>query len=93
MGKRLEGRAAIVTGGGRGIGRGVAMLLAEEGASVVVNDLGATVDGTGDSAGPADDVVREIREAGGNAVASPESVADQLVAGQVLVWRQVVLRV
>jgi len=76
MGKRLEGRAAIVTGAGRGIGRGVAMLLAEEGASVVVNDLGATVDGTGDSASPADEVVREIREAGGNAVASPESVAE-----------------
>ena len=76
MGNRLEGRVAIVTGAGRGIGRGVAMLLAEEGASVVVNDLGGAVDGTGDSAGPADEVVQEIRAAGGTAIASTESVAE-----------------
>ena len=76
MGKRLDGRVAIVTGAGRGIGRCVAMLLAEEGASVVVNDLGAAVDGTGVSGGPADEVASEIREAGGRAVASPNSVAE-----------------
>ena len=76
MGKRLDGRVAIVTGAGRGIGRCVAMLLAEEGASVVVNDLGAAVDGTGVSGGPADEVASEIREAGGSAVASPNSVAE-----------------
>lgn len=52
------------------------MLLAEEGASVVVNDIGASVDGIGDSLGPADKVVHEIRELGGNAVASPQSVAE-----------------
>ena len=75
MGKRLEGRVAIVTGAGRGIGRSVAMLLAEEGASVVVNDLGGAVDGTGGSATPAEQVVQEIRDAGGTAVHSADSVA------------------
>ena len=65
MGDRLKGRVAIVTGSGRGIGRGVAMLLADEGASVVVNDLGANVDGTDLSAGPSDEVVEEIRSRGG----------------------------
>ena len=74
MGKRLTGRAAIVTGAGRGIGRELALLLAEEGASVVVNDLGAEVDGTGISTSPADEVVQQIRKAGGEAVASHDSV-------------------
>ena len=82
MGNRLEGRVAIVTGAGRGIGRGVALLLAEEGASVVVNDLGGAVDGTGVSSGPADDVAKEIRDAGGTAIASSESVAEFETAGK-----------
>ncbi len=76
MGNRLDGRVAIVTGAGRGIGRSVAMLLAEEGASVVVNDLGGGVDGEGDSSTPADQVVQEIRSAGGTAVANHDSVAE-----------------
>ncbi len=76
MGNRLEGRVAIVTGAGRGIGRSVAKLLAEEGASVVVNDLGGGVDGEGNSATPADQVVEEIRSAGGTAVASHDSVSE-----------------
>ena len=76
MGNRLEGRVAIVTGAGRGIGRGMAQLLAEEGASVVVNDLGGAVDGSGTSGTPAEQVVEEIRQAGGTAVASPLSVAE-----------------
>jgi len=69
MGNRLEGRVAIVTGSGRGIGRGLAHQLAEEGASVVVNDFGGALDGTGTDVGPADEVVNEIRAAGGQAVA------------------------
>lgn len=75
MGNRLEGKTAVVTGAGRGIGRGVALLLAEEGASVVVNDLGCDVDGTGSSREPADRVVDEIKSRGGNAVASYDDVA------------------
>ena len=73
---RLEGRNAVVTGAGRGIGRAVAMLLAREGARVVVNDPGVNVDGTGHDNGPADQVVAEIRAAGGTAVANYDSVAE-----------------
>ena len=72
---RLEGRSAVVTGAGRGIGRAVALLLAEEGASVVVNDPGVSVDGTGQDDGPAAQVVEEIKAAGGNAVANTDTVA------------------
>jgi NAD(P)-dependent dehydrogenase (short-subunit alcohol dehydrogenase family) len=73
---RLDGRVAIVTGAGRGIGRSVASLLAAEGASVVVNDLGAAVDGSGHDSGPAHDVVAEIGEAGGKAVANGADISD-----------------
>jgi 3-oxoacyl-[acyl-carrier protein] reductase len=69
MGNRLEGRVAVVTGAGRGIGRGVAHQLAEEGAAVVVNDFGGALDGSGGDIGPADEVVNEIRAAGGQAAA------------------------
>ena len=70
----VESRVAIVTGAGRGIGRGVAKLMAAEGARVVVVDPGANLDGTGSDVSPADQVVKEISEAGGVAVACRESV-------------------
>ena len=76
MPSRLINRSAVVTGAGRGIGRAVAMLLAQEGASVVVNDPGVSVDGTGHDNGPAEQVVAEIKAAGGNAVANYDSVAE-----------------
>ena len=72
---RLDGRVAVVTGAGRGIGRSVARLLASEGASVVVNDLGSAVDGSGHNSGPAHDVVAEIAEAGGKAVANGADIS------------------
>jgi NAD(P)-dependent dehydrogenase (short-subunit alcohol dehydrogenase family) len=74
MGDRLKGKVAIVTGAGRGIGRGEALALASEGAKVVVNDLGGARDGTGASTSPADDVVAEIKKLGGEAVANYDSV-------------------
>lgn len=73
---RLDGRVAIVTGAGRGIGRSVALLLAAEGASVVVNDIGAALDGSGGDAGPAQQVAAEIDDVGGKAVASLADVSD-----------------
>jgi NAD(P)-dependent dehydrogenase (short-subunit alcohol dehydrogenase family) len=72
----LDGRVAVITGAGRGIGREEALLLAKQGAKVVVNDLGGHFDGTGQSRSPAEDVVKEIRAAGGEAVANFESVTD-----------------
>jgi len=84
MGDMLAGRVAVVTGAGRGIGRGVALALASAGAKVVVNDYGVSVDGTAPSSGPAFDVVEEIRRAGGEAVASSESVADWAGAARII---------
>ncbi|MBW1808049.1 MAG: SDR family NAD(P)-dependent oxidoreductase [Deltaproteobacteria bacterium] len=74
-GIRLDGQVAIVTGAGGGLGRTYALELAKRGAKLVINDLGGTRDGSGDSSGPADKVVDEIKAAGGEAVASYASVA------------------
>ena len=71
----LDGRVAIITGAGRGIGREHALLFAREGASVVVNDLGGANDGSGADAGPAQQVVDEIVAAGGKAVANTDNIA------------------
>jgi len=72
----FEGRVAVVTGAGRGIGRAYALLLADRDASVVVNDLGGSIEGVGADAGPASTVVAEIVAAGGSAIADTNDVAD-----------------
>jgi NAD(P)-dependent dehydrogenase (short-subunit alcohol dehydrogenase family) len=74
---RFDGKVALVTGAGRGVGRAHALLLASRGAKVVVADPGVAVDGSGGANGPADEVVREIKAAGGEAVACYESVAEE----------------
>src|SRR5947209_350084 len=72
----LDGRVAIITGSGRGIGREHALLFAQEGAKVVVNDLGGAIDGSGDDRTAAEQVVDEIKAMGGEAVANADNVAD-----------------
>ncbi len=83
-----EGRVCIVTGAGRGIGREYALMLAAEGAKVVVNDLGGSRDGTGGDAGPAQQVVDEITAAGGEAVANTDDISSW--AGGETIVRQAV---
>jgi len=80
----LEGRVAIVTGAGRGIGREEALLLAKHGAKVVVNDLGGSHDGSGASASPAEEVVAAIKAAGGDAIANADNVADYKAAQRMI---------
>lgn len=72
---RFDNRVAVITGGGRGLGRAHALLLAARGAKVVVNDPGMSMAGDATAEGPADELVREIRESGGEAVANKDSVA------------------
>ncbi|MDH6217929.1 SDR family NAD(P)-dependent oxidoreductase [Streptomyces pseudovenezuelae] len=80
----FDGRVAVVTGAGRGIGRAHARLLARRGAKVVVNDLGGSMDGEGADTGPAQQVVDEIRAAGGEAVADTHDVSTE-AGGQAIV--------
>lgn len=82
--KMVDGKVVIVTGAGRGIGKEIALLMAEHGASVVVNDLGGSVDGSGSDAGPAQEVVDEITAKGGKAVANTGSVAERKDAEEMM---------
>src|SRR3954471_8389574 len=82
--KLLEGKAVVVTGAGGGIGRDFALAMAAQGASVVVNDIGASVHGEGSNAGPAQKVVEEIKAAGGKAIANTDSVAEWTSANRIV---------
>ena len=73
--RSLEGKVIIISGAGRGIGRDIALECGRAGARVVVNDIGAGLDGEGTDSSPANDVVQQIRDSGGEAVASLDSVA------------------
>src|SRR5512135_1590660 len=84
MAKLLEGKVAVVTGSGRGIGRDIALALAQEGAKVVVNDIGCATDGRGTDADPAAVVCKEIGALGSEAVPNYDSVAEYEGAGRIV---------
>src|SRR5215467_315280 len=80
----VAGKVAIVTGAGRGIGRGIALMMAREGAAVVVCDIGASLEGAGTDASPAQEVVDEIKRSGGKAIASTLSIAEPKNADEIV---------
>ena len=82
--KMVEDKVVVITGAGGGIGRDIALAMAKEGAKVVVNDIGASVSGEGNDAGPAQAVVNEIKAAGGLAVANTDSVSDPQAAQRII---------
>lgn len=82
--RHLEGKVAIVTGAGRGIGKEIALLFAHQGAKVVVNDLGSEANGEGSASKVADEVVQEIQDIGGEAIANYDSVAEFSSANQIV---------
>ena len=84
MGNLCDGRVAIVTGAGRGIGREHALMLASQGAKVVVNDLGGDIDGAGGDLSPAQEVVAEIEAMGGQALVNGANVANFAAAGEMV---------
>ncbi len=84
MGNMVKDKVVVVTGSGGGIGRDIALAMVREGAKVVVNDLGASVSGEGNDAGPAQAVVNEIKALGGEAVANTDSVSDATGAGRII---------
>jgi NAD(P)-dependent dehydrogenase (short-subunit alcohol dehydrogenase family) len=84
QGNMLEGKVVLVTGAGGGIGRDIALLCAQQGAKLVINDLGASVAGEGGDVGPAQRVVEEIRAAGGEATANTDSVSDVTSANRMV---------
>jgi NAD(P)-dependent dehydrogenase (short-subunit alcohol dehydrogenase family) len=84
MAGMMDGKVVVVTGAGGGIGRDIALAMAAEGARVVVNDLGTSTTGEGASTGPAQQVVDEIRAAGGQAVANTDSVAEAVAANRII---------
>ncbi|WP_423457585.1 SDR family oxidoreductase [Ottowia sp. VDI28] len=82
--KFMEGKSVVVTGSGRGIGRAIALELARQGACVVVNDAGVSVNGTAETVSPADEVVQMIKDSGGQAVANRDSVSEYTGAERII---------
>ena len=83
-GTMLEGKVAVITGSGRGIGRDIALQMAAQGAKIVINDIGASVSGEGNDASPGQQVVDEIKAGGGQAVLSTDSVSDWKAANRII---------